>query len=145
MTIRRSQAQMTVAAGVGGDVLFPLPSIERLLIVPQIIQFTSNLQYVGNDWMGLTHQRDSSAPTGASLGNWNDPNIWVQINANSITPVTVRLDLRGLDFDLAGPQRFLAFNNEAGNLSLSCTMWYETKRTSQGLWNQILRSTSFEE
>lgn len=143
--LQRATQNMQVPAGVGGRIELPLPMIERVVITPLIVQFVTSTQPANNDWFGLSHQRDQAAPTGASLNQWLDPSIWLQWNFNSASAPTQRIDLRGLEFELAGPQAFLVFNSEGGTLGVNATMWYETHEVGIIEWASLALATSFEE
>lgn len=132
-----------ITTGNGSGIELPMPHIEGLLILPQLVVMTIDTPSAGDNVLaGLSFQRDHAGP-GSMTDAWSDPTIWLYHNFGG--EPTARIDLRGLQVELAGPQAFVIRNDGGGTRALACTMWYDTRNTDLSNWAAIAQATSFED
>ena len=117
---------MSVANGVGGDVLLELPQLERIVHVPTFVSFTVD-NTSGDNILGLSHLTDPNAVLGSIEAFMADPAIWIYASTTG-QPTTV-FDFSGTkNLVLGGKQLFRAFNGAVSDQE----------------WAAIVQSTSYD-
>ena len=138
-------AKHVVSVGNGESLIaqLALPHIEGLVIVPKFIQIDWDRPVTTGVRMGITH--DNSFPAiSPDIGFAEDPSVWFYYHWESGEQSLVRFDLRGYDFELAGPQGLIWQDDGHGSGTFSVLwMWYDVKRVSLAEWIQIANATSF--
>jgi len=140
---RRTSVFFPVDAGLWNVTELPLPMIEGQVIMPVQVEWIVNANPADEYVMMLSHERERLVPTTAP---WEDPSMWLKFYkqvAGPLDPYQTR-DLRGFDFELAGPQSIVTFNGDSGTVNFYVSMWYNVKNVSLIEWAALAQQTSFE-
>lgn len=142
--LRTARANHTQATGGGGSSPLYLPQLEGRVIVPQYVQLGISGDPAATVGIALSYNRDW-IPEPDALGTIiKDPSIWVFDHFDVAgAELAKRIDLRGYEIELGGPQSLCCYNVSGNNVEIYAHLWYEIKMVGDLHWADVARRTSY--